>query len=215
MNQRTMPCSAPNTGLEGEVVAAVRRDEDRSRLVELLHERLRFESLLSRLSATFIHLPAEQVDGQIEQGLQQIVEYLKLDQSTLCQFSEDGTKLVATHSHSVPGIPAFPPLDLAQVFPWYTAMIRRGEVMRFARLPDDLPPEAVGERTYSLDAGLRSHLIVPFMVGDQFLGGIGFGSFRQFHDWPDELVQSLQLVGEIFANALARQRADIALLESD
>jgi len=155
------------------------------------------------------------VDGQIEAALQRIVELLGLDRSTLCQFSEDGTRLVATHSYSVPGIPPFPPVDLAQVFPWYAGMIRRGQVMRFARLPDDLPAEAVSERAYCVDTGFRSHLIVPFMVADRFLGGIAFGSFRQYHDWPDDLVQSLQLVGEIFANALARKRADIAVRESE
>src|SRR5690349_20392672 len=93
------------------------------RPTDVLHERLRFESLLARLSATFIHLPAEEVDGQIEQGLEQIVDFLRLDRSSLCQFSEDGTRLVATHSHSAPGIPPFPPIDLAAAFPWYTSMI--------------------------------------------------------------------------------------------
>ncbi|HEV3444655.1 MAG TPA: hypothetical protein VG099_08440, partial [Gemmataceae bacterium] len=49
---------------------------DAAQLLELLNERLRFESLLSRLSAIFINLPAEEVDSQIERGLQQIVEFL-------------------------------------------------------------------------------------------------------------------------------------------
>jgi signal transduction histidine kinase len=43
------------------------------------------------------------------------------------------------------------------------------------------------------------------------LGAIGFGSFRRYRDWPDDLIQRLRLVGEIFTNALARKRADEAL----
>src|SRR5207248_11697196 len=31
------------------------------------------------------------------------------------------------------------------------------------------------------------------------------------HDWPEDLIQRLRLVGEIFTNALARKRADEAL----
>src|SRR5262249_12703692 len=38
-----------------------------------------------------------------------------------------------------------------------------------------------------------------------------FASFRSRCDWPDELIQRLRLVGEIFTNALARKRADEAL----
>ena len=207
MSQHPFPGGAPpHTGHDGE---------DRSRLLHLLDERLRFESLLARLSATFIHLPAEDVDTQIERGLQQIVDFLDVDRSSLMQFSEDGGELWVTHSYSVPGFPAMPRVNVTALLPWYTAMIRRGEVLRFTRLPDELPPEAVYEREYCLQTGFRSHLLVPFTVGESILGGIGFGSFRRHRDWPDDLVQSLQLVGEVFANALARKRADLVLRESE
>src|SRR6266566_7261374 len=116
MSQQSMPCRRPNTGREREEIAAVRKDEDRSRLLELLNERLRFESLLSRLSATFIHLPAEDVDSQIEQGLRQIVDFLQIERSGLGQFSGDGSQLVTTHSYAAPGFPLFPPVNLAVVF---------------------------------------------------------------------------------------------------
>jgi PAS domain S-box-containing protein len=86
--------------------------------------------------------------------------------------------------------------------------------MRFSRLPEELPAEAVNEREYCLQSGLRSQLTVPFKVGASILGGIGFGSFRR-HDWSDELVQSLQLVGEVFANAMERKRAELVLRESE
>jgi PAS domain S-box-containing protein len=193
----------------------VRTFGGRSRQQGLLDERLRFETLLSRLSATFIHLPADQIDGQIERGLQQIVEFLGVERSGLGQFSADGRELIVTHSYSAPGFSRIKRLDLAARLPWYTEMIRRGEVLRFTRLPDELPPEAVHEREWCRRDNLRAHLMIPFKVGDAILGGLGFGSIRRERDWPDDLVQSLQLVGEIFANALARKRADLALHESE
>src|SRR3981081_2738280 len=107
MSQQTIPCSEPKTGLEGEEIEAVRQDEEVPRLVELLNERLRFESLLARLSATFIHLPAEEVDSQIERGLQQIVEFLQIERSSLAQFSAERKQLHFTHSYAVPGFPPF------------------------------------------------------------------------------------------------------------
>src|ERR1700704_2997868 len=77
-------------------------------LLNLLNERLRFESMLSRLSTTFINLPPEKVDGQIERGLQQVVEFLGIERSSLGQFSEDGRAFVVTHSSSISGIGASP-----------------------------------------------------------------------------------------------------------
>src|SRR2546430_3622636 len=84
-------------------------DAEQARLLALLDERLRFESLLSRLSTTFINLPADEIDGQIERGLQRIVEFLQIDRSGLAQFSEDGSALYSTHSYTAPGIGRFPP----------------------------------------------------------------------------------------------------------
>jgi signal transduction histidine kinase len=176
---------------------------------DLLNDRLYFERMLARLSSTFINLPAEAIDGQIERGLQQIVDFLGIERSSLGQFSADGSALLVTHSYTVPGVAPFPHVDLAALWPWYTARMRQGEVLRLTRLPDEIPPEAVHEREfYARQGGPRSHLAVPFKVGKAVIGGIGFGSYRREMDWPEGLVQSLKLVGEVFANALARKRAE-------
>ncbi len=212
MSQLTIPSGGPPTGVDREGRDSGLNADDSS---GLLDDRLRFNALLARLSATFIHLPAEAVDGQIEAALRQIVDFLQIDRIGLAQFSADGTELVTTHSCTVPDFPPFPPMDLAAIFPWYTARIREGTVLRLSRLPDDIPIEAAAERQYCLQVGMRSQLTIPFKVGNFILGGIGYASFRRQCDWPDELVQNLQLVSEIFANAQARKRADLALRESE
>lgn len=180
----------------------------RAGLHDQLDERLRFETLLSRLSTTFINLPAEEVDIRIERGLGEIVGFLGIERASLAQFSEDGGEFVVTHSFTTPGIDPMPRVDLAAVWPWYTDQARRGNTLRFSRLPDELPAEAVAEREHYRRGGLpRSHLLIPFEVGHAVIGGIGFGSFRREIEWTDEMVASLRLFGEVFANALARRLA--------
>src|SRR5262249_26835916 len=102
-------------------------------------------------------------------------------------------------------------LILDKQLPWYTRTIYRGDVLRLRALPDDLPAEAFHEREYCLRVGLKSHVMIPLKATGAVVGAIGFGSFRGYRDWPDDLVQRLRLVGEIFTNALARKRADEAL----
>src|SRR5262249_14990094 len=80
---------------------------------------------------------------------------------------------------------------------------------------DDLPAEATAEKEFCLQTGLRSYLAIPFKVGESILGGIGFESYRQPLDWAEDLVQNLALVSEVFANALARKRAELVLRESE
>src|SRR4051794_13164957 len=113
MNRRASSHGPVEVGTRPAPNGVVPQAAGEARLTDLLQQRLQFEATLARPSATFIHLPPDEVDGQIEAALQRIVDFLGLDRSTLCQFSADGTRLVATHSYSVPGIAAFPPVDLA------------------------------------------------------------------------------------------------------
>lgn len=174
-----------------------------------------FEGLLMELSATFVNLPGDEVDARIEQGLRQIVQFLGIDRSTFAEFAEGGRELRSTHSYVEPGVPPFPQTVVDEQLPWYTGKLRRGDVLRFERLPEDLPAEAAREREYCERSGLKSHVAIPLKAGGAILGVIGFGSFRAYHAWPDRLVQRLGLVGEVFANALARRQAEQALRTSE
>jgi PAS domain S-box-containing protein len=184
-------------------------------LAPLVRERLRFETLLASLSATFINLPAGQVDSQIESALQRLVEFLQVDRGGLAEVLGDQKQLVITHSYHAPGAPPNTRLVLNEQLPWYANAISQGEILRFSVLPDDLPPEATLERDYCFRVGLKAHVMIPLKVMGAVVGAIGFGSFRGSRDWPDDLIQHLRLVGEIFTNALARKRADLVIRESE
>src|SRR5207249_5037077 len=108
-------------------------------LREQLEERLRFERLLTDLSATFVNVAADLVDAQIAQALERLVDFLGVERGSFGQVSEDNKGIMATHSFVVPGYPPLPPLILQEDLPWYAAQVRRGELMRFDRLPEDAP----------------------------------------------------------------------------
>jgi GAF domain-containing protein len=55
---------------------------------------------------------------------------------------------------------------------------------------------------------MRSHLGIPIRLGGHIVAGIGFASFTKRQAWVDSLITRLMLLGEVFALALARKRAD-------
>jgi two-component system, NarL family, sensor kinase len=180
-------------------------------LAPSVQDRLQFETLLAELSAMFVNVPGGEVDAHITSALRRIVEHLGLDRTALGEVTADGQSWVVTHSYQVPGVPPTTPILPREQWPWYTSQVHKGLVVRLCRLPDDLPPEAVREREYCLKVGLKSNLAIPLRVEGTVVGGIGFASFRGYRDWPNDLIQRLRLIGEIFANAVARKRADEAL----
>lgn len=184
-------------------------------LAEPLDERVRFESLMADLSAAFVNLPPGEVDGRIHDALRRVVEFLGVDRCGFGEVSETDWVFRITHSYAAPGYPSYPPAILEGDLPWYSAMIRRGDVLKLVALPDCLPADAAPEREYCVRSGLQSHLTIPLKVGGSVQYAIGCGSFREQRFWPEQVVLRLRLLGEVFANALARKRADEHLRRRD
>jgi signal transduction histidine kinase len=182
---------------------------ERKRLELSLAERLRFETLLSEQTATFSSLSATDVDREIERALGRIVAFLKADRGSLAEFSHDSRMARITHRWVVEGaVPAPSTVSLAEI-PWVVARLQRGEVVRFSRI-EELPQEeaAVDRRTY-LRLGIKSRVEVPLQVGGVLVGALAFSTLGAERAWPDELVQRLQLLGEVFANILSRRWSEL------
>lgn len=175
-----------------------------------VRDQVHFESLLADLSATFVNVPSDRVDEKIVLGLKRVVEFLGVDRSGLGQTLSSDNSIAITHSYQIEGVEAAPKVVLESQFPIYARMVREGVPFQ---LPDDIIeiPEAEAEREYLIKSGLKSQLTIPLKSSGVIVGGIGFASFRKRIEWPDELVQRLRLVGDIFTNALARKQADESL----
>ena len=188
----------------------------RSKITELeraemaVEERLRFETLLSRLSTRFLNLPPGEVDRQIEHGLQRLAQFLEVDRSTLFEFSQDKTHLRATHSWTVAGCEPAPALIAFDQLPWATAKMLRGDIFLFSQV-SDLPAEAARDKAYLRKRGPKSAVVIPLAVAGSITGAVSFASLGTERPWSDGVVQRLRLVGEIFSNALSRKQADESL----
>lgn len=177
-----------------------------------LENRVQFEALIADIAAQFVNLDAELIDGVIEDALRRLVLELDLDRSTLFQFSEAQDDLVFTHAWARPEYPPMQlpqPLRAAGMFPWITGRIRSREVVPLSSL-NDMPADAP-DREHLARLGTKANISIPLTVGGRVIGAISFASLREERAWPDDLVNRLSLVGQVFASALARKRAEAEL----
>lgn len=174
----------------------------------------RFERLLLDLSTGFINLPAARIDEAIDDGLRRIVEALGIDRSTLNSRSPATGRVEITHSYAVPGVARATALGPGhELWPWAWALLNANRPVVFARL-DDLPPEASIDRANYERIGLKSHVTMPMIVDGELYGGLSFGSVRRERTWPEELLERMGLLAQIFGSALARKRAQEELKEA-
>jgi len=173
---------------------------------------VKFEKLLTELSAAFV-TPAEgEVDDKIRAALERLGEFLGTQRCGLCQFSEDQSKFRLTHLWSADGIRRDRAVDwlLGDRLPWYTRRMVAQQNLAFSTV-DELPPEAKEERQYIVDMGIKSSAIVPLTVGGKVIGTFAVDSMREHRAWPEALLKRLALFGGVFAGAIDRQRKDAHL----
>jgi len=198
----------------GNLIYGAARDVTEKRLAQReLEERLRFEQLLSDLSARFVNIPPDRVDSEIDHGLRQILEFFQVDRAGLLWSLPDGSGHQITHGvygENVPPVPLGVQLPRS-IYPWaFEKLVERHEVVSFSRL-DDLPPEAnVDKQTYA-EWGIRSVLDIPIVTGGSVVHVIAINSAKSERVWPEELFPRLKLLGEIFVNALERRQIRLEL----
>lgn len=210
-NPRSLLVSCyPLIGQSGEVerVHGIVRENTAMKLREITQdERLRFEALLSALSAEFINVPVSEVDAKVEQGLKTIYDFLGVDRTTIALLSATDGKLHSAYTCALPGIKP-PPQVVDECIPEWVRMIRQGEMFQVEDI-DDLPDSQWREKQYCREmGGIRSVLFIPLCVGGRVLGLFSAVSYSRKKIWLDLYIQRFRLLGEIFANALERKRVD-------
>ncbi|MGB8426933.1 MAG: sigma 54-interacting transcriptional regulator [Desulfobacterales bacterium] len=183
---------------------------------ESLKERLEFESLLADISTRFVNLPAERIDSEIEDAHRRVCACLGLDFSALWQLSAKSPRnYVLTHSYRLLEGPALPDRMTAdEYFPWCLAHVAAGEILAVST--EQLPAEAARDQEVWRQYGIKSSLVVPLSAGGAPpVGAVSFNTMKADRTWPEPFVKQLQLVAQIFANAITRKYAEAKLRESE
>ncbi|HSN53706.1 MAG TPA: sigma 54-interacting transcriptional regulator, partial [Candidatus Sulfomarinibacteraceae bacterium] len=183
---------------------------------EDLRKRLAFEIVLSELSSRFVNVGAADVDREIEEALRQVCKCLELDIAALWQLSPDEPGVFTmTHLFRVVDDPSVPEdFDARVYFPWALGKVISGDTVTLSSI-DAAPVEAATDCETWRHFGIKSVFLFPLSTGGhRTFGAASFHSVEAERSYPDEIMRRLQLVSQIFANAVVRKRAEAELLES-
>ncbi|MGO9571784.1 MAG: sigma 54-interacting transcriptional regulator [Desulfomonilaceae bacterium] len=176
-------------------------------------ERLRFEAMIADMAATFVNLPAGEVDAHIESALQQLVEFLGFDRATLFQTPNDSGYFVGTHCWARPGIERRVGYHINDISWIYNCLTQQKKPVMLGS-PADLPPEAEEFKIRMERLGLRSSVLIPLLAGATFVGFLAFGSFQCERSFPHDTLNRLRLVCSIFSSALQRRNDELSLKQA-
>jgi PAS domain S-box-containing protein len=200
----TLLCSVEALLILGLLVHRKRRRHTEA----LLEERLRFEMLEADVAAALVNQQPDDPAGQIRFGLRRVTEFLDADQGNLSEYVESVGAFRVLHSYAADGFEPLPSVTNVEQYPWCVDQLRHGSSVRCSSL-EELPEAAAVDRQTFRERDTKSVILVPLTAGDVMLGSLSFVSLRAERTWTDEQAQRLRPLGEIFANALLRRRAEV------
>jgi PAS domain S-box-containing protein len=201
--------------IEATLIGILLRERRRKHAAQQsLEVRLRLEQLVSELSGNFINLPVDQIKSQIIEALAEVASLLRFDIAAVSLFAGSGPTGCVAHLWKADGVPEIPTTLTERDFPWVAQEIFAGHDVSLRSL-DGLPPEAHIDRGTYERYHVRSAHNVPILVRGKTVGALGLCTVWEEREMSRELLQAQRLLGEVFANALARQTAEEALRESE
>ncbi|GAB4387705.1 MAG: hypothetical protein Kow0025_02780 [Thermodesulfovibrionales bacterium] len=181
-----------------------RADSGRRRAEAALSYRHELERIVAALSADFINIRAEHMAEGIGRALKAVGELAGADLARVCLVSEDGARMeVAGQWRSMGAGPEGPGAPAARACPWM-ARLCEFEPVQIGRA-SDLPEGE--ERSYLLEEGMSSAVVVPMVCGNSLKGFVGFFSLAE-KAWCREDVSMFKVLAEIFVSALERRKAE-------
>ena len=141
------------------------------------------DTLLAGLSRTLVECPTDAIAVHIEAAVDRAARGLDVDHGWLAQGVPQGGGVRVTLGWTRAGRPPLTPFQPEVSLPWTSARLGDGNPVSLAS-PDELPPEAASDRAFLEQAGIRSLVGLPLVVGGTPIGWLAFGTVRGRQPWP-------------------------------
>ena len=180
----------------------------RKKIEKDLQYRLNFEDLILKISSRFIKLKMTEIDYQINQALKEICLFVSLDTGYIYRLSNRGNSFFNTHfwrkNNLQDGGKISSNMDVSSL-PWWRNCLKDGKIVSFSQI-DELPISASKAKEILFSQGVTSRIDVPMSYGDKIIGFLGMSSMQKSQNWTPDKIIILQLVGQVFSNALEQKK---------
>ncbi|MBP1648755.1 MAG: hypothetical protein H6Q30_2200 [Bacteroidetes bacterium] len=176
---------------------------------------LRFEMLLTEISARFLSLSPQDIDAEIDTALGKIRTFFDTDMCGIFRVNPATREVYLSHVQTSANIPVVPPkMDYGPTNPWRVARIIRGEIVLVNSL-DELPEEAALDRQLSESLKVQSYLLIPVQVDGITRNTLHLAWTRPGPPWLAQYIPRLRVFAEFLVTALERNKAVIARRQAE
>jgi PAS domain S-box-containing protein len=177
-----------------------------------LERQLKFERLVSDLSASLIDVDYSRADAEVTGALRRVLEAMDLDCCSLFVVTPGEHRPRTTHHAEAAGVGA-PEIVWHESLPTLVEKLRSGKTIAIEDVARD--SSAAASEARLRNRAVRSLLMIPVSQTEAVVRGISFEAIRRNQSWPPDLVSRLRLVGQILFSAVTAKRAEARLQASE
>lgn len=185
----------------------VQEIEKREVIEDELEETVKFENMISTISAIFINISLAEIQAALNNSLSEIGSFLNIDRAYI--FTYDGNKELLYSSSFwrkttiEENRPSVLTLHLSE-FKWLQEILHNLEPVVIEN-PEELPPAIKFKKDFIEKQNVKSLIFVPLFQGNEVYGFVGFDTIEQQRKFTGSEVKFAQNVGNVLANALERK----------
>jgi GAF domain-containing protein len=164
--------------------------------------------VITAVATHLINLAPDDIDNGINHILRLIGQHMEADRSIVVLLQHQRVR--DSYEWCAPGITSNPQFFydlLLEDYPWLLSQLKH---QRYVHIPqvEQLPPEAHREKTVMQRQALRSFITIPLVTPHAHLGFLALLTHRRERTWNQDEIALLQIVAEVFINALQRKEIE-------
>lgn len=180
---------------------------------------LNFSDFIRRASATFISIETDLIDEAVELALQYVVKMLSLSRGYIFLSANNEREFFINHEHCEKGVTKYKKSlqkFSASDYKGFTNHLKSGKYL--ARNLNEINIDANDEKQHVLGRmakmSVQSFINIPIIIGDKFIGFIGFHDCKKSRYWSEDELTNFKTVGEVLGNAIYRRIGEEELKKS-
>ncbi len=175
-----------------------------------LQYRIALEAFVTTMSTRFISLPADEIDNEINQALGIISKFVGSASTLIITAVEGGCDWNVRYMWQDELLA--PTLEIGAEIPIddFSWGLKRLVELDYLHILDvaNLPAEAQNEKDFLQSLGFNSFVAFPMFLHGSLYGLVGLANISKDKAWQSDNIGSLNLVSQMFVNALERKRVE-------
>ncbi|TVQ07296.1 MAG: PAS domain S-box protein [Bacteroidetes bacterium] len=190
---------------------------EQTRLSEAIKYQSSLQGLVSEISRLFVSATSDNMDELVAGALKKAGVFFGVSRSYIYRFKPDGENYKLAYEWCASGIRPTPEEIRKETsftdFPWWYKQIS-GNIIVIIADTDQMPAEAMKEKQALLSMNVKSLVSFPVTDKEVITGFLSFDTYFHKANWTKQELDTMQLIAKILSDALEKNKAEQALLES-